>query len=258
MRLALGPVGVHPLLDHVDVVERVARPRRAEPRRAAHARERHRAHPEPAAVLRERPDAPLHVEVLAAVLDVLARPEAPDDRDRLLEELRLVLARAAEELELRLEVADADSEDHPPTGDHVDHRGVLGHLHRVVERQEHDRRAEVDALRHGGEGAEPDERGGHVAVVHHVVLGEEEPVEADLLGELPRLEDVLPAPGQVAGIRRVLGAEQQAELHLSSSSSGVAGRVRAGHDLPTDRSMQRRSTRCERLRAASTRRAGGR
>ena len=109
---------------------------------------------------------------------------------------------------------------HPPVRDDVDHRGVLGHLDRVVERQEHDRRAEVDALRHGGERAEPDERRRHVAVVHHVVLGEEEAVEADLLGELPRLEDVLPAPRQVARVGRVLGAEQQAELHLSSSSSG--------------------------------------
>ena len=113
--LALGPVGVRPFLDHVDVVQRIARPRRSETRGAADARERHGAHPEAAAVLRKRPNVPLHLVIRALVVDLLTRPETAHDRDRLLEQRDLVRRRAAEQLELRLVVPIADAEDHAPS-----------------------------------------------------------------------------------------------------------------------------------------------
>ena len=219
------------------------------PKRAARRTpwERHRSHPEAASVLRQRPDAALDLEVLALEVDVLARPEFVDDRDRLLEQRDLVGARPAEQLELRLVVADADTQDHPPARDHVHHGGVLGNLHRVVERQQHDRRAEVDPIGDGREGAQPDERGRRVAVVHHVVLGEEEPIEAHLLWRACRRRGS-PASRESDSSRRAGpgGGTQNRTSSLVSSDRGWSDSptppitcqtvVRTGRALPRFRS----------------------
>ena len=72
------------------------------------------------------------------------------------------------------------------------------------------------AGRHGRAGHQ---RGGQVAVRHHVVLRHEEPVEADLLCELRRLEDLGPAPADVLRVGRILRSVEKTELHRARPPS---------------------------------------
>ena len=58
----------------------------------------------------------------------------------------LVLEGYAERVELRLQVADAEAEDQPPAGHHVDARQLLGEHERIALRQDDDAGAEAQAL----------------------------------------------------------------------------------------------------------------
>ena len=102
-----------------------------------------------------------------------------------------------------------------PFGEDVHHRAVLGHVNRVLERQQMHRGAELEPLGHRRERTQHGPLRRQVAVGHHVVLGQEYPVEPGLLGHLRRLERLLPAVPDVLGVGRILNAKQQTKLHRS-------------------------------------------
>jgi hypothetical protein len=76
----------------------------------------------------------------------------------------------------------------PSVRDEVQHREVLGELHRVVERGQQRRDADVDArgtARHGGG---DQQRRGQEAVLDAVMLGERDRVEAVFVREAGHVE----------------------------------------------------------------------
>ncbi len=184
----------------------------------------HRAHPQLGAA-RQRREIALDREVLAGVIERLAGPQALQDLDRLLEARHLRLRVEPEEVELRGEVAQADAELEPAVGEHVDHRRVLGDVHRVLEREQVHRGADVDALGERRERAQRCPRRGQIGVGHHVVLGHEQAVPARCLRRLAGGEDLLPALADVRRLGRILRPEQQSELHCTVSSSLARGKV---------------------------------
>jgi hypothetical protein len=80
----------------------------------------------------------------------------------------------------------------------------LGYVHWVVEGQQVDPGADVDAVRPGRERTLHGPRIGQVAVVHHVALRDEDPIEPQLLRDLGDVRLLLPAPDDVLGPRWVL------------------------------------------------------
>ena len=79
-------------------------------------------------------------------------------------------------------VAHADAEVEAPAGEQRERGGVLGESDRVVQRQQHQVRADPHPGRALGDRGGDHERRGRVAVVDEVVLGEPHRVEAELLG----------------------------------------------------------------------------
>ena len=86
--------------------------------------------------------------------------------------------------ELVRQVPGADAEHETPAAHHVDHGVGLGDAARVVEGEDRDRGAEPDSLRALRERRQHDRGVGHHAVFVEVVLGAEEGVEAQPLGDL--------------------------------------------------------------------------
>ena len=159
--------------------------------------------------------------MLALVVDVLARPGTPDEIERLLQARDLLLLAHPEQLELRVEVPEPAAQAHAAVGDDVHHRGGLRHLNRVVERQQEDRRPDLDPLGPRGERRTRDQRRGQITVGHHVMLRDEDAVEAALLGYFGRAQNLLPAAYDVPAVGWVLRHEQHAETHLTPFSSVV-------------------------------------
>ena len=129
----------------------------------------------------ERPELALEV--------ALAAPERPHQPDRLVGAAAAALERDAHEVELVAVPADADAEREAAAGELLQRRDLLREVHRVVQRQEHDRRPEPDPLRPAGDPAERDERVVDAAVrvdalgADDDVLGRPDRVEAELLGQ---------------------------------------------------------------------------
>src|SRR5204863_3455205 len=87
------------------------------------------------------------VPELAVELEGLLGPRGRDDLDGLLEALAALVAWHSIHLEVGGRVSETDAELEAPAGDDVDHRVVLGDLHRVVQREDRNGGAEVDARR---------------------------------------------------------------------------------------------------------------
>ena len=121
--------------------------------------------------------------------------------------------RHAERAEVRLLVADADAEDEAALGDDVQRDRVLGHAHRVMQRQEDHRGADAQALRARGDRGGDDQRRREEPVAVLVVLAEEARVEAGGLGELRLGDDLVHAAVEVLAPRGVGDRAVEAELH---------------------------------------------
>ena len=100
---------------------------------------------------RRRHAHPVAGEHLALVGEALARPRAPQDRDRVDQARDPFLDRNAEHPELLLAPADAQAEREPSVGELIDHGRILGEPDRIVERGEDHARAQADAARGVGE-----------------------------------------------------------------------------------------------------------
>ena len=148
------------------------------------------------------------------------RPLDPVDHlPRPLVHLRRVLAERDELLVLR---ARADAEIEPSVRQDVGDCGILGNANRVVERKQHDRRADPDSL-----GARRD-RGGH----HHrragplalaeVVLAVPDADESELLGEhgIADVVGVHVLQG-VCGVGMIANPVDKCVLHNEFLSSGI-------------------------------------
>ena len=134
----------------------------------------------------------------------LLAPQRAQHGDVLVGARRSVLEGCADGLELFLQPADADAEQHAPAGHHVERRHLLGGDHRAVLGQDENAGAELDGLGAGGDVGHPDQRigqrkvehaAGHAAIVrvrilgcvalgHHRVLDRPSRLEAGLLGRL--------------------------------------------------------------------------
>src|SRR5262249_23075044 len=103
--------------------------------------------------------------------------------------------RHAHEPELVSVPAHADAEPEAPAAQLLQRRHLLGEVHRVVQRHEHDRRPEADPLRPPRDPAERDERVVDAPVRADAfgpdddVLGRPDGVEAELLRQLGRAAD---------------------------------------------------------------------
>ncbi len=118
-----------------------------------------------------------HVQALGRVeaareVERLAAPRLLDQRDAFLDAGPAVLAVGLEGLVVLQRAAAPDADVEPAAAHHVQHRELLGQVHRVMERQQAHAHAEPQRARAGGE-----ERGEHrrdraEAVVVEVVLGD--------------------------------------------------------------------------------------
>ena len=146
------------------------------------------------------------VEAYEATLErrPLLAPQGAQHGDVFVGARRSVLEGCADGLELFLQPAHADAEQHAPAGHCVERRHLLGRDDRTVLGQDEDAGAELDGLGAGGDVGHPDQRIGqrkvehaasHAAIVrvrilgcvalgHHRVLDRPGRLEAGLLGGL--------------------------------------------------------------------------
>src|SRR5438105_3145120 len=155
------------------------------------------AHPDLRALRRTRLGCRVVEGPVFAVEVPLAVPERAHQPDRLVGAAATALELDTHEVELVLVPAHPDSEGQASSGKLLDGRDLLRELHRVVERHEHDRRAEADPLGPARDPAEGDERRVHAAVrVNRLradddVLRRPDGVEAQLLGRLSDAADAV-------------------------------------------------------------------
>jgi len=127
------------------------------------------------------------LEVLPGVLDVRLGPEPSQQAEGLLHPARAGGERHPVARELLGQVAEPDAADDPAAGHELRHRDLLGHEHRMVQRQDHDVRAEPDARRPRGHRAQHHQRLRQVAD-RVVVLGDGQEVVAKPFGVLGLLD----------------------------------------------------------------------
>jgi len=151
--------------------------------------------------------------VLAPERKPLARPAQAQDLDALLEERHAVLHRHRERAEVVGLIADADPEDDAPLGHEVQRDHVLGHVHRMVERQQNDRGADPKTLRAGSHGRGDDEGRGEEPVAILMMLAEEAGVEAARLGELRFGDHFVDAAIEMLTARGAGDRAVEAEFH---------------------------------------------
>ena len=138
-----------------------------------------------------------------------------------------VLAGDAERLVLLVAVAERGVDDDAPVREHVHGRDVLGHLHRVLERDE-DGGEQVHVAGLGADAGERDERLQHLEGVGEEVLAGVDVVESQVAGEPHEVQHVGEALHHVP-VARVLEepGEGESELHGLAPNSGT---VRDGSD----------------------------
>jgi hypothetical protein len=154
------------------------------------------------------------------VRELLARPRAEHDVERLLEDRARLVDRHPEDAVLRELVAAPDADVDPPAGHVVEERDALGEAQRVREGQVDDRGADPDAGSTCGDVTGEEERVSREAVRREVLLGDPHVVEADRLGEL-RARELLGDDAPGVSTRRTLEHVVRAEAHGSLSSAGA-------------------------------------
>jgi hypothetical protein len=128
---------------------------------------------------------------LPGIRERLAGHEPLHEVEVFVEAVALLLWIAVVADELVREVARADAVHQAPAAHHVQHRVGLGQASRIVEGQDRDRRAQPDAPGALRQRRQHDGRIGHHAVFVEVMLGAEEGVVAQALGELALAHDLL-------------------------------------------------------------------
>ena len=213
--LRVTAVGGGELRDRLHVALRVGEPQVGAPGRALEAGLRVGADPDLRARQRERTrrDVRLAREVLALVAVRLAREAQLEQVEHLLEHLDPLVARDAVGLEVGHLVGDPQPEHEPAARDPVEHDRVLGEPHRVVERRREHGGAEADPRRSLQQRGADEERRDERAAARLVELGQEDRVEAGLLGDGDLLAELL----EVGVEARVLELDGQdhAEAHPS-------------------------------------------
>ena len=150
--------------------------------------------------------------VPAAVGDLVLRPQTPDDLDRLREAAHPLRHRHPEDRELLRTVPEPDPEQEAPAGDHVEEGADLRDLHRVVQRQQHQVGADLEAGHLRGQTLQHRQQRKIVEPGRRMVLAAPDRVEAERADE-PRLLDRLrEAPRRVVGLR-MLRVQVDPELH---------------------------------------------
>ena len=154
-------------------------------------------------VFRPRPDLDARLLVVFAVaLHHAGAQRAHDHRRRLVEALARFVHRAAERRELAPRQAAAETKPQPPLAQMIEHRRLFGDAQRIVPRQDHRRRAEIDVRAHAGQIRHELQVVGAERVVEEVVLGRPQHVEPEVRRQprqaqflVPNLvvADVLPA-----------------------------------------------------------------
>jgi hypothetical protein len=142
----------------------------------------------------------------------LAAPRLLDERDALLDAGAAVLPIGLEGLVVLQRAATADAHVEPAAAHHVEHRELLGQVHRVVKREQAHPHAEPQRAGAGGQ-----ERGEHrrdraEAVVVEVVLGDPDRGVAERLGRQHLLEARV-VDGPLAPLVVTLHEVEQAEVH---------------------------------------------
>jgi hypothetical protein len=121
-----------------------------------------------------------------------------------------------EVLELDALVTAPDPQFKAAAGQQVDHRGLFGHVDRVVQREYHNSGAEPDLLRPGGEMRQHRENVVDHAVVAEMVLSDPHAVKAELFQQLYDLDLIV--VHLFGGLPVVLVKEVEGrELHLTVS-----------------------------------------
>jgi len=131
-----------------------------------------------------------------------------------------VLHRHGEGAEVGGLIADADAEDDAPFRHEVERDHVLGHVHRMVERQQNDRGADAEVPRARGHGGGDDEGRGQESVVVLVVLAEKARVEAAGFRELGFGDDLVDAAIEMLAPWGIGDRAVQAEFHGSPRGDG--------------------------------------
>jgi hypothetical protein len=89
----------------------------------------------------------VEIEVLAMMRERADRgPRLVDDFHRFLEAALALFDRYTEVREVILVIARADAQDQPPAREHVDKRGRLRQMHRVIQRRHQDVGADTNAI----------------------------------------------------------------------------------------------------------------
>ena len=123
--------------------------------------------------------------------DLVLRPEQRQQLEHLVQSRGTLLVRDAERLELLGAVAEADAEDVPALGHHVEGGDLLREQHRVVERSDHDVRDESHVrLDVGSQSRQQGDRLQPAQVAVQEVLAEAEVGAAGLLRGLDEPADV--------------------------------------------------------------------
>ena len=191
-------------------------------------------------------DPTVDVVELAVVSDLLAAPERAHQRQLLVDARAAPLERGGQHLELLAAPADADAEDEAPPGEHIERGDDLRVEDGIAHRQDHHRRADLDALGDRGDVGEQRQRLEQLGVALEAV-GQAAARGVGIAGrELARIDDVVADPER--GVARLLGGrreggevlacgvgaglrEHEPDLHASTSprdrfSPGTAARVR--------------------------------
>src|SRR5712691_663731 len=165
----------------------------------------------------ERP--PASVEVALAV------PEGAHQPDRLVGASAATLELDTHELEFVFMPAHPDPEREPSAEEFLESRDLLGEVHRVVQRHEHDRGAEADPLRPTRDPAERHERvidatiGDDRLGADDDVLGRPDRVEAEFLGGLGEAADA------VGGRTRPVVRQDHTEMHDARLTAARVARL---------------------------------
>ena len=174
---------------------------------------------------RLRPDGQVLELIMAALVrDFVFGPQALDDFDVLGEARHAALHVDAEHGELFRPVAQPHAEQEPAAGDDVHEGSDLGQFDRIVQRQQHDIRADFEAFGFGGEPLEHRQQGIVMIVVGDVMLAAPDRIEAELFDQPDLLDRLGKPPRRIVG-GWMLRVQINPELHCGLPCSG--GKVRA-------------------------------
>ncbi len=124
-----------------------------------------------------------HEHRTALELKPLAPQGPQDDLDPRIKPLAPVFGAGLEHGEFAGHVTGTENHPHPPAGNEIEHRDLLGHHHRIVQRQDHRAQTELDVPGHRRHRRGQRERLRQVAIIGAVMLHQIDAGDADRIGE---------------------------------------------------------------------------